>query len=151
MRRACAAPPPPHARLMFAVDEDPAEAIRRAFNEDGEWSAAVELRREAHQPLTETLVDIWFSTSAAASKLCKQLSALRAALLAHRVKHVRACGAVHGRITSSARSARHANLNVRRHIPGLLPFGAAGFLQRNCKASLKDGVGGNLCPTELRR
>jgi hypothetical protein len=33
---------------MFAVDEDTAEAIRRAFNEDGEFSAVVELRR--HYP-----------------------------------------------------------------------------------------------------
>ena len=30
---------------MFAVDEATAEAIRRAFNEDGEFSAVVELRR----------------------------------------------------------------------------------------------------------
>ena len=33
---------------MFAVDEATAEAIRRAFNEDGELSALVELRR--HYP-----------------------------------------------------------------------------------------------------
>ena len=33
---------------MFAVDEATAEAIRRAFNEDGELSAIVELRR--HYP-----------------------------------------------------------------------------------------------------
>ena len=33
---------------MFAVDEETAEAIRRAFNEDGEWSTVVELRR--HYP-----------------------------------------------------------------------------------------------------
>jgi hypothetical protein len=33
---------------MFAVDEATAEAIRRAFNEGGEWSAVVELRR--HYP-----------------------------------------------------------------------------------------------------
>jgi hypothetical protein len=31
---------------MFAVDEATAEAIRRAFNEGGEWSAVVELRRQ---------------------------------------------------------------------------------------------------------
>ena len=34
---------------MFAVDEATAEAIRRAFNERGELSAVVELRR--HFPL----------------------------------------------------------------------------------------------------
>ena len=34
---------------MFCVDEATAEAIRRAFNEDGELSAVVELRR--HFPL----------------------------------------------------------------------------------------------------
>jgi hypothetical protein len=34
---------------MFAVDEPTAEAIRRAFNEGGELSAVVELRR--HYPL----------------------------------------------------------------------------------------------------
>ena len=33
---------------MFAVDEETAEAIRRAFNEGGELSAVVELRR--HYP-----------------------------------------------------------------------------------------------------
>jgi hypothetical protein len=33
---------------MFAVDEEIAEAIRRAFNEGGELSAVVELRR--HYP-----------------------------------------------------------------------------------------------------
>ena len=33
---------------MFAVDEETAAAIRRAFNEDGEFSAVVELRR--HYP-----------------------------------------------------------------------------------------------------
>ena len=33
---------------MFAVDEDTAEAIRRALDEGGEWSAVVELRR--HYP-----------------------------------------------------------------------------------------------------
>jgi hypothetical protein len=34
---------------MFAVDEQTAEAIRRAFNESGELAAVVELRR--HFPL----------------------------------------------------------------------------------------------------
>ncbi len=34
---------------MFCVDETTAEAIRRAFNEDGELSAVIELRR--HFPL----------------------------------------------------------------------------------------------------
>ena len=34
---------------MFCVDEATAEAIRRAFNEDGELSAVLELRR--HFPL----------------------------------------------------------------------------------------------------
>ena len=36
---------------MFAVDEQTAEAIRRAFNENGELAAVVELRR--HFPLIE--------------------------------------------------------------------------------------------------
>lgn len=34
---------------MFCVDEETAAAIRRVFNEDGELSAVVELRR--HFPL----------------------------------------------------------------------------------------------------
>jgi hypothetical protein len=34
---------------MFCVDEPTAEAIRRAYAEDGEWLAMVELRR--HFPL----------------------------------------------------------------------------------------------------
>ena len=38
-------------RLMFAVDEQTAEAIRRAFNESGELAAVVELRR--HFPLIQ--------------------------------------------------------------------------------------------------
>lgn len=36
---------------MFAVDEQTAEAIRRAFNESGELAAVVELRR--HFPLIQ--------------------------------------------------------------------------------------------------
>jgi hypothetical protein len=34
-----------HAHPMFCVDESTAEAIRRIYNESGEFSAAVELRR----------------------------------------------------------------------------------------------------------
>jgi hypothetical protein len=34
-----------HARLMFAVSEEEAAAIRTAFERDGEFAAAVELRR----------------------------------------------------------------------------------------------------------
>jgi hypothetical protein len=34
-----------HACAMFSVDEATAEAIRRVFNESGELSAAIELRR----------------------------------------------------------------------------------------------------------
>jgi len=40
---------PFHAASMFCVDEATAESIRRAFNEGGEPSAVVELRR--HFPL----------------------------------------------------------------------------------------------------
>jgi len=39
----------PHGGAMFCVDEETAAAIRRVFNEDGELSAVVELRR--HFPL----------------------------------------------------------------------------------------------------
>lgn len=35
----------PHASDMFMVDEADAAAIRAAFDKDGEFSAAVELRR----------------------------------------------------------------------------------------------------------
>jgi hypothetical protein len=36
---------PAHADTMFTVNESMAEAIRRAFEEDGELSAVIELRR----------------------------------------------------------------------------------------------------------
>jgi len=39
----------PHGEAMFCVDEETAAAFRRVFNEDGELSAVVELRR--HFPL----------------------------------------------------------------------------------------------------
>lgn len=41
--------PPSHGEAMFCVDEVTAEAIRRAFHEEGELSAVIELRR--HFPL----------------------------------------------------------------------------------------------------
>ncbi len=39
----------PHVRPMFIVDDATAEAIRRAYNEEGELAGVVEFRR--HFPL----------------------------------------------------------------------------------------------------
>lgn len=41
--------PAPHGGAMFCVDEATAESIRRVFDEEGELSAVIELRR--HFPL----------------------------------------------------------------------------------------------------
>jgi hypothetical protein len=66
---------------MFAVDEATAEAIRRAFNEDGEFSAVVELRRHypaitdnARARLCVRIIASWRPIPALPKKPCRRPS-----------------------------------------------------------------------------